>query len=82
LPTKLQEKEAEEQKIEEIRKIDKLARDLYKFFKHSPKKCLDFEKFARIKNKAYKFLKVYDIRWLSKFDALENIMKNMENLLD
>jgi hypothetical protein len=74
--------QAIEDKLEGIRELDYLARELYNFFKRSPKRCLDLEKYARInKIRSYKILKVYDIRWLSKFNALDNIRKNLDPLL-
>jgi hypothetical protein len=63
--------------------LDDLIKDIYKFFKKSPSKCLDLEKYAKLRSKrAYKLLRVYDIRWLSKFNAISNIFKNLEILLD
>jgi hypothetical protein len=76
------EKDASNNSFQELGDLDSLARELYSFFKKSPKKCLDLEKFDRLKNlAAFKLLKVYDVRWLSKFNAINNIRKNLEPLL-
>jgi hypothetical protein len=76
------ERDTADDNFEALKDLDSLTRELYSFFKKSPQKCLDLEKFARLKKQpAYKMLKVYDVRWLSKFNAIENIRKNLEALL-
>jgi hypothetical protein len=63
--------------------LDDLIKALYRFFKKSPSKCLDLERYARLRKKqAFKLLKIYDVRWLSKFNAISNVYKNLEVLLD
>ena len=67
----------------EINELDSILFAVYKFFRHSSKKLAEAERFASIrKSKSYRLLKMYDVRWLSKFNVYTNILKNLPHLLE
>ena len=69
--------------LETLKLFDELMKKIYKFFSKSPKKLLDLQKWFLLKNKKYhKLLNIFDIRWLSRFDCVNNYRANLPGVLD
>jgi hypothetical protein len=59
----------------ELENIDEFNRTIYIYFKNSPKRFMELKVFAKLKKeKIYKILKLYDIRWFvaSEFGNFAN----------
>ncbi len=62
--------------------FDILVKDIYKYFSRSVNKLLDLKNWFEIKKlKYHKVLKIYDIRWISKFNSVNNLYKNIPGVI-
>jgi hypothetical protein len=72
-----------EKTFTQMESLNQLVSSIYNYFRSSPTKIKSLEVFAAMRRrKAYKVLRVYDIRWLSKSNVFTNLTKNYLNILD
>ena len=66
-----------------LKEYDKFLKSIYKFFSKAPKKLLYLRKWFLLRNQKYhKVLNIFDIRWLSKSNTVNNYLKNFLGVLD
>ena len=63
--------------------FDETVNKTYKYFSKSSKKLLDLERWYLLKDlKYHKLLNIFDIRWLSRANSVNNFRQNFPAVLD
>ena len=71
------------EELRHLEEFDILIKKVYKYFSKAPKKLLDLQKWYALKGlKYHKLLNIFDIRWLSRANSVNNYRSSIAAVLD